>query len=261
MAPGSNSPAESKNSEPQTKVLKTDRDLVKYRQARDAGEPRFSRAIPDTIDVDGVQRPTRNSEGRLIHPTIEGIRNFWRWFGSSRVVDEQGRPLVVYHGTPADFTAFDLRRASSGIDGTGFYFTSARYLAEDYAEGGNVMEAFVALSNPAPLEAVEEAQEQAVQDANAVRIGLPSRIQLVDPPLIGGPRALAPAVPGMPAHVAPRRPLYARHGIGHQVVHRDRMQADVVAQHPLPDHDKEAAQQGALGHARRAETQVVLIPR
>ena len=76
MAPGSNSPAESKNSEPQTKVLKTDRDLVKYRQARDAGEPRFSRAIPDTIDVDGVQRPTRNSEGRLIHPTIEGIRNF-----------------------------------------------------------------------------------------------------------------------------------------------------------------------------------------
>lgn len=49
MAPGSNSPAESKNSEPQTKVLKTDRDLVKYRQARDAGEPRFSRAGLRTV--------------------------------------------------------------------------------------------------------------------------------------------------------------------------------------------------------------------
>src|SRR5690606_14279544 len=32
------------------------------------------------IEVDGVSRPTRNSEGRLIHPTEEGIRNFWRWF-------------------------------------------------------------------------------------------------------------------------------------------------------------------------------------
>lgn len=26
--------------------------------------------------------------------------NFWKWFGNSKVVDEQGRPLVVYHGSP-----------------------------------------------------------------------------------------------------------------------------------------------------------------
>jgi hypothetical protein len=66
---------------------------------------------PDTtshIEVDGVERPTTNSNGNLIHPTEDGIRNFWKWFGNSKVVNEDGKPLVVYHGTmaPEDFSAF-----------------------------------------------------------------------------------------------------------------------------------------------------------
>src|SRR5690606_29107474 len=56
--------------------------------------------IPETIEMDGAERPTTNSNGQPIAATEEGIRNFWRWFGDSKVVDEQGRPLVVYHGTP-----------------------------------------------------------------------------------------------------------------------------------------------------------------
>jgi hypothetical protein len=63
-------------------------------------------ALPDTIDIDGVQRPTRNSTGQPIHPTEEGVRNFWRWFGDSKVVDAEGRPLVVYHGSDAEFVEF-----------------------------------------------------------------------------------------------------------------------------------------------------------
>lgn len=35
---------------------------------------------------------------------------FNRWFGKSRVVDEHGAPLVVYHSTNADFEAFDRAR-------------------------------------------------------------------------------------------------------------------------------------------------------
>ena len=34
-------------------------------------------------------------------------RQFKRWFGDSKVVDEEGKPLVVYHATDADFTVFD----------------------------------------------------------------------------------------------------------------------------------------------------------
>lgn len=59
------------------------------------------REIPDTITVDGKERPTRNSKEQLIHPTLRGVENFWKWFGDSKVVDKQGRPLVVYHGTTA----------------------------------------------------------------------------------------------------------------------------------------------------------------
>jgi len=32
--------------------------------------------------------------------------NFWQWFGNSKVIDGQGNPLKVYHGTTADFSEF-----------------------------------------------------------------------------------------------------------------------------------------------------------
>ena len=75
------------------------------------GGEEFSARLPPTIEVDGVQRPTTNSEGRSIHPTEEGVRNFWRWFGDSKVVDENGKPLVVYHGTSkdVDFQSFKMK--------------------------------------------------------------------------------------------------------------------------------------------------------
>ena len=75
------------------------------------GSEEFSARLSTTIEVDGVQRPTTNSEGRSIHPTEEGVRNFWRWFGDSKVVDENGKPLVVYHGTSkdVDFQSFKMK--------------------------------------------------------------------------------------------------------------------------------------------------------
>lgn len=60
-----------------------------------------------TIVVDGERRPTTNNLGKPIHPTTEGIANFWRWFGDSKVVDAEGKPLVVYHGTSANFAQFN----------------------------------------------------------------------------------------------------------------------------------------------------------
>ncbi len=81
--------------------------------------PLFSKA--DTVMVDGVERPTTNSEGNRIHPTDEGLRNFWRWFGDSKVVDKQGRPLVVYHGSPkADFWTRVEYGKRKGVSGMGY---------------------------------------------------------------------------------------------------------------------------------------------
>lgn len=36
---------------------------------------------------------------------------FKRWFGDSKVVDENGQPLVVYHGTSEEFDTFDRRKS------------------------------------------------------------------------------------------------------------------------------------------------------
>src|SRR5690606_11764278 len=54
---------------------------------------------------------SRATYGRDITESPE----FRRWFGNSKVVDEHGRPLVVYHGTTAEFDAFERRSADLGF--------------------------------------------------------------------------------------------------------------------------------------------------
>ena len=91
-----------------------------------------------TVEIDGVEKPALNSEGRPIHFSEEGVRNFWRWFGDSQVVDEQGRPIVVYHGTASSFESFGKEylgqstRATSAEEA--FFFSDNQEVAESYAE-------------------------------------------------------------------------------------------------------------------------------
>lgn len=53
--------------------------------------------------------------------------NFYKWFGNSKVVDDRGNPLVVYHGSNSKFDTFK-RSKSIGNHGEidqikGIYFT------------------------------------------------------------------------------------------------------------------------------------------
>jgi hypothetical protein len=86
---------------------------------------------------------------------------FKRWFGSSKVVDERGEPLVVYHGTNARFNIFDKGKfntveSSGDYVGEGFFFTTSRYKAEQFAKqavekhGGepHVISAYLSIKNP-----------------------------------------------------------------------------------------------------------------
>lgn len=77
---------------------------------------------------------------------------FKKWFGKSWVVDENGEPLVVYHGTHENFTEFKLSEASFQGLGQGFYFTDKSKVAQAYArdEGGVLVSAYLSLQNPAP---------------------------------------------------------------------------------------------------------------
>ena len=63
---------------------------------------------------------------------------FKNWFGDSKVVDEDGKPLVVYHGSVQTFEVFDKEKASAeGNVGAGFYFTDNEDDVDDnYYDGG-----------------------------------------------------------------------------------------------------------------------------
>jgi len=54
---------------------------------------------------------------QLIIPPPPETKAFSSWFKNSQVVDEQGKPLVVYHGASGDavFAEFDLDRVEGGI--------------------------------------------------------------------------------------------------------------------------------------------------
>lgn len=85
---------------------------------------------------------------------------FKAFFGNSKVVDAEGKPLVVYHGTNQAITAFDpakIGARDAGFFGSGFYFTPDEGQALDYADTAvedtsegeaAAMPLYVSLQNP-----------------------------------------------------------------------------------------------------------------
>ena len=88
------------------------------------------------------------------------LKPFFNWFGNwtdsdatnvSKVVDENGEPLVVYHGTTNKFNEFDMdfRGATDPGDwGLGFYFTPKRDYSTMY--GNIIIPCYINIKNPVP---------------------------------------------------------------------------------------------------------------
>lgn len=76
-----------------------------------------------------------------------GTPEFKRWFMASKVV-RGSTPKIVYHGTPYDFNAFDIRKLGQGNDqyGVGFYFTDSPDWAAGY--GNIVMPCYIKIAKP-----------------------------------------------------------------------------------------------------------------
>lgn len=85
-------------------------------------------------------------------------QQFKRWFGdwqndpanASKVVNADGTPKVMYHGTNAEFTVFDRSKGKKKIHlnvfGDGNYFTASEQGAARYGE--NVVPAYLNIKNP-----------------------------------------------------------------------------------------------------------------
>lgn len=98
---------------------------------------------------------------------------FKQFFVDSKVVGEDGNPIVVYHGTNRDFTSFDPNEAGvatpldPGLIGPAFYFTVSEDQAEQFSlgaqfrdvqqgratqeEGAVVMPVYLSMKNPARI--------------------------------------------------------------------------------------------------------------
>ena len=64
----------------------------------------------------------------------------------SKIVNADGSPKVMYHGSQAQFSSFDRKKArSSGTYGKGFYFTDSTSHAGTY---GNLYEVYLSIKNP-----------------------------------------------------------------------------------------------------------------
>lgn len=119
------------------------------------------------------ESPAPDSDGAAFslgdNPSVTDSAAFRKWFGKSRVVDSEGKPLVVYHGTAGDFDTFDAsRRGRATLHATaqlGEFFTAAPRIANEFVPlvpdydtppytrlrqktGGNVMPVYLSIQNP-----------------------------------------------------------------------------------------------------------------
>lgn len=92
---------------------------------------------------------------------------FKKFFGDSVVVDENGEPLVMYHGTSQSqngeaFTFFDTYGSNYGLMGMGAYFTDNPEVASSYTTKGKggtptVYPVFLSIKNPLDMDAEADA--------------------------------------------------------------------------------------------------------
>ena len=147
------------------------------------------------------------NDPNILHQAAPPVRSaaFRRWFKKSKVVDENGKPLIVYHGTTGDFTTFDKNRANAESDmGAGFYFTneiddvSANYAGEGpdltnrlerrVEQIGQQLEASDEWEDKPPEEIRQEAERLAREQLAVEHAGLvmPVYLSVQNPVQIGG---------------------------------------------------------------------------
>jgi hypothetical protein len=92
---------------------------------------------------EGEQKPTKDVVAEKTKLAIRAPKTeeFKKWFGNSKVVDKNGNPVVVYHGTDSNFKKFNTEEGA-------FFFGGweAASFAQTYGE--NVIPAYVRITNP-----------------------------------------------------------------------------------------------------------------
>ena len=118
--------------------------------------PKWGNILGDTIARNAKPVSNRGEKFQRAE-SITHTDNFKKWFGdwekdsknASKIVNEKGEPLVMYHGTDADFSIFDKKLIKSSNYGDGFYFTSDIRNAKNY--GSKTKAVYLDVKNPLDL--------------------------------------------------------------------------------------------------------------
>jgi hypothetical protein len=127
----------------------------------DGGNSTFDSNNPDIRFEKGGLIAPNGKPSNLTPKQYKLVRTpaFLNWFGNwendpenaSKVIDDNGEPLVVYHGTKSKFTEFDLNLIAGntgnyGHYGYGFYFSDDAREAKTY--GNIIVTCFLNFRNP-----------------------------------------------------------------------------------------------------------------
>lgn len=151
--------------------------------------------MPKMPDTDNGFVASIRDEGSTVKPKLKNVtqsQQFKRWFGdwqnhperASKVVNADGTPKVVYHGTNAEFWTFDLGESGRNYGETSeglFFFTdkkstypdSATDYARNAAESGGdarIVEAYLDIRKPLRLDSKGYYTPTAYFDANASEV-------------------------------------------------------------------------------------------
>lgn len=120
---------------------------------RPAGNP-ISRAAQE---LDGFIHSITDpgSPVKMLISSETESQQFKRWFvdwqnhpeNASKIVNADGTPKIMYHGSSAQFTTFDKRKAKAGVFGKGFYFAPSETVAKAYGST-NVLKTYLNVRNP-----------------------------------------------------------------------------------------------------------------
>lgn len=134
----------------------TSRDLNNYNDLLDVGADGQVGMDNGLAFADGGLIAPNGNTSNLTREQYKLVRTpeFKAWFGdwendpenASKVVDENGEPLVVYHGTKNEFYEFDTDKQLKGWLGKGFYFSKNKTEAKDY--GKRLLKCFLNIKNP-----------------------------------------------------------------------------------------------------------------
>ena len=136
----------------------------------------------DELNFENVGKPLDKQVRSSMKNAVTESQQFKRWFGdwqnnpakASKVVNEDGTPKVMYHGTSnGGFHIFNTYGGNFGLFGIGSYFTDNLDVAQSYTQKGKgnnpqVYSVYLNIRNPIDMDAVANISEwkKTVMDAS-----------------------------------------------------------------------------------------------